>query len=80
MLCDAAGLGAALGSAGDWAERTSGAAAALATAAAFWSVLHPPSYAVLRCLAAAIPVAIGYQETARNSALGLLAPGAQVGF
>jgi len=78
-MLPSAGLGAAASSSAEWAERTSGAAAALATAAAFWSVLHPPSYEVLRALAAAIPVAAGFAETARSCALGRLAPGAQVG-
>lgn len=67
-----------MGAAGDWAERTSGAAAALATAVAFWSVLHPPSADVLRALAAAIPVVAGYAETVRSTALGHVPAGAQV--
>lgn len=59
-------------------ERYSGAAAALVVAGAFWSVLHPPSAQLLRCLAAAAPVWAGYAETARACATRRVPPGPAV--
>ena len=46
--------------------------------AAFWSVLHPPSYHLLRCIAAALPVWAGYAETARACATNSIPQGAKV--
>lgn len=59
-------------------ERYSTAAAGLLVAAAFWSVLHPPSYHLLRCIAAAMPVYAGYAETARACATNRIPEGAKV--
>ncbi len=46
--------------------------------AAFWSVLHPPSYHLLRCIAAALPVWAGYAETARACATNRIPQGTKV--
>ena len=65
-------------SAAEWVERYSSAAAGLVVAAAFWSVLHPPSYHLMRCVAAALPVWAGYAQTARETALGRVPSGPAV--
>lgn len=67
-----------MGQAADWVERYSAAAAGLVVAASFWSVLHPPSYHLLRCIAAALPVWAGYAETARACASARLPDGPPV--
>ncbi|CAL8461811.1 g1342 [Coccomyxa elongata] len=64
-----------VGQATDWVERYSAAAAGLVVAASFWSVVHPPSYHLLRCIAAALPVWAGYAETARACASGRVPDG-----
>ena len=69
---------AAAGCAAANIERYSTAAAGLLVAAAFWSVLHPPSYHLLRCIAAALPVYAGYAETARSCATNRIPEGAKV--
>lgn len=67
-----------IGHAADWVERYSAAAAALVVTATVWSVLHPPSYHLLRCIAAAMPVWAGYAQTARACAIGNVPDGAPV--
>ncbi len=67
-----------VGQAADWVERYSAAAAGLVVAASFWSVVHPPSYHLLRCIAAALPVWAGYAETARACASGRVPDGPPV--
>jgi hypothetical protein len=64
--------------AAEWVERYSSAAAGLVVAAAFWSVLHPPSYHLLRCMASALPVWAGYAHTARACATGRVPSGPAV--
>ena len=59
-------------------ERYSTAAAGLVVVAAFWSVVHPPSYHLLRCIAAAMPIYAGYAETARACATNRIPEGAKV--
>ncbi|CAK0783811.1 hypothetical protein CVIRNUC_007011 [Coccomyxa viridis] len=71
------GVKAAAGCAAANIERYSTAAAGLLVAAAFWSVLHPPSYHLLRCIAAALPVYAGYAETARSCATNRIPEGAK---
>ena len=58
-------------------ERYSTAAAGLVVVAAFWSVVHPPSYHLLRCIAAAMPIYAGYAETARACATNRIPPGSK---
>ena len=59
-------------------ERYSTAAAGLLVVAAFWSVVHPPSYHLLRCIAAAMPIYAGYAETARACATKRIPEAAKV--
>ncbi|KAK9908907.1 hypothetical protein WJX75_004527 [Coccomyxa subellipsoidea] len=69
------GASKVVGHAANWVDRYSAAAAGLVVAASFWSVLHPPSYHLLRCIAAAMPVWAGYAETARACASGRVPDG-----
>jgi hypothetical protein len=39
------------------------------------SAVHPPTYHVLQCIAAALPVAAGYNQTGRDVATGKIPPG-----
>ncbi len=73
-----AGASKVVGHAANWVERYSSAAAGLVVAASFWSVLHPPSYHLLRCIAAALPVWAGYAETSRACASGRVPDGPPV--
>ena len=73
-----AGAKMVVGQAAEWVERYSAAAAGLVVAASFWSVAHPPSYHLLRCIAAALPVWAGYTETARACASGRVPDGPPV--
>ena len=73
-----AGVKSAASCAASTIERYSTAAAGLLVTAAFWSVLHPPSYHLLRCIAAALPVWAGYAETARACATNRIPQGAKV--
>ena len=49
--------------------------ALLTAGSVVWRALHRPSFHVLRCLGAAVPLQTGYAQLAHASARGSLAPG-----
>lgn len=65
------------GQVGRWVEhQVCHPAAALALGTMLWAVVHPASFHIVKCLAAAIPVQAGYASTVRQTARGQLTQGA----
>ena len=70
------GVNRAAGHMGRWVEQqVCHPVAALALAGLVWAWLHPASFHVAQCLAAAIPVQAGYAATMRQTARGQLVQG-----
>ena len=78
LCCGFSGVKSAASCVASNVVQYSTAAAGLVVVAAFWSVLHPPSYHLLRCIAAAMPIYAGYAETARACATNRRPEGAKV--
>lgn len=71
-----AGAAETAGQVGRWVEhQVCHPAAALALGTMLWAVVHPASFHIVKCLAAAIPVQAGYASTVRQTARGQLTQG-----